>query len=90
MPESVPTTIEASYVANTVGKSGWVFDRPALGIVHWLVIFLEKGPAIAKGLADIILRKPSDPVEYLAHFLYKYAENKNYEQKVCWNLDDRL
>jgi hypothetical protein len=41
-----------------------------------------KGPAVAKGLAEIILRKPTDPVEFLAHYLYKYAEIKDYEQKV--------
>jgi hypothetical protein len=46
-----PTTMEAQYVAKTVG------------------------PAIAQGLAEIIQRKPNDPVEYLANFLYKYVQN---------------
>lgn len=33
------------------------------------------GPAIAQGLAEIIQKKPNDPVEYLANFLYKFVQN---------------
>jgi len=39
------------------------------------------GPALAKGLADLVERRPFDPIEYLANYLYKFAENKAYQQK---------
>ncbi len=39
---------------------------------------------MAQGLAEIILRRPADPVEYLANYLYKYKENKNQQQKVIY------
>ena len=44
--------------------------------------FLQKGPAIAQGLAEIIQRKPADPVEYLANFLHKFVENTNQQARV--------
>jgi len=28
--------------------------------------------------------RPQDPVEYLAHYLYKYIDNKNNQKKVIW------
>ena len=46
------------------------------------LLFKLKGPAVAQGLAEIILKRPADPVEYLANYLYKYKENKNQQQKV--------
>lgn len=39
------------------------------------------GPAIATGLAEIVLKKPADPVEYLANFLYKYVENTEQQAR---------
>jgi len=39
------------------------------------------GPAIAMGLAEIVQKKPTDPVEYLANFLYKYVENTDQQTK---------
>ena len=54
----VPTTIEAQYVAQTVG------------------------PALAKGLAEVLEMRPADPVEYLAHYLYKYIDNRKNQNKV--------
>lgn len=44
-------------------------------------MLFSKGPAIAEGLAEIVMRKPADPVEYLANFLYKYVENTNEQEK---------
>lgn len=40
------------------------------------------GPALKQGLAEIVERRPADPVEYLANFLLKYAENKNEQELV--------
>lgn len=42
---------------------------------------LFSGPAIAMGLAEIVQKKPTDPVEYLANFLYKYVENTDQQTK---------
>lgn len=39
------------------------------------------GPAIAQGLAEIVQRKPVDPVEYLANFLYKFVENQEQQSQ---------
>jgi len=38
------------------------------------------GPALAQGLAEIVLLKPADPVEYLANFLHKYVANTQQRQ----------
>lgn len=54
--QQIPTTIEAQYVARTVG------------------------PALSKGLAEIVEKRPVDPVEYLAQFLHKFVENRRDAQ----------
>ncbi|CAF1360782.1 unnamed protein product [Rotaria sordida] len=33
------------------------------------------GPVLSRGLAEIVERRPNDPIEYLATFLYKQADN---------------
>ena len=40
------------------------------------------GTALTVALAEIAERRPLDPVEYLAHWLYKYQESVNYNKKV--------
>lgn len=40
------------------------------------------GPALSKGLAEIIEKRPADPVEYLAHYLIKHVENKKIIDQV--------
>jgi hypothetical protein len=40
------------------------------------------GPALSGALSEIVERRPFDPIEYLANYLYKYAENKKNERKV--------
>lgn len=39
------------------------------------------GTALTVALAEIAERRPLDPVEYLAHWLYKYQESVNYNKK---------
>lgn len=38
------------------------------------------GPALKQALAEIVEKRPADPVEYLANFLLKYSENKRLEE----------
>lgn len=45
------------------------------------------GPAIAAGLAEIVLRKPNDPVEYLANFLYKFVQNTRQQEMDADNVE---
>ncbi|XP_064613972.1 trichohyalin-like [Liolophura sinensis] len=39
------------------------------------------GSALTLALAEIAERRPWDPIEYLAHFLYKFRANMEFEQK---------
>ena len=38
------------------------------------------GPALTKGLAEIIEKRPADPVEYLANFLQKFVTNRKQQE----------
>lgn len=72
--KSQPTTFEAQYVAKTVGMNN--FDFIFVFKLNYIIFDSNvKGPALTKGLAEVVLRRPQDPVEYLANFLYKYVDN---------------
>ena len=40
------------------------------------------GPALIRGLAEVVERRPNDPIEYLATFLYKQVENTRAQKQV--------
>ena len=46
--------------------------------------YLKKhvGDALTRGLAEVSQIRPSDPIEYLALWLQKYVENREYAKKV--------
>ncbi|XP_071985875.1 DPY30 domain-containing protein 1-like isoform X2 [Engystomops pustulosus] len=39
------------------------------------------GKCLVEGLAEIVEKRPADPIEYLAHFIYKYRSNLNEHEK---------
>lgn len=44
------------------------------------------GEALAIGLTEIVQKRPVDPVEYLAHWLRKYVENRDFELQVSMKI----
>ena len=46
----------------------------------WFYLNL-KGPALTKALAEIVQKRPADPVEYLANYLHKYVKNQEQMAK---------
>lgn len=47
--------------------------------------YLKKcfGSSLTQGLAEVARVRPSDPIEYLAHWLYHYRNITKAEEKVC-------
>lgn len=47
--------------------------------------YLKKyfGNSLTQALAEVARVRPSDPIEYLAHWLYHYRDVTNAKEKVC-------
>ena len=45
------------------------------------------GIALKVALAEVAMKRPSDPIEFLAACLYKYSSNIQRAQEVNFNLD---
>lgn len=41
------------------------------------------GNCLAQALADVAKVRPSDPIEYLAHWLYHYRKSTKAKEEVC-------
>ena len=46
--------------------------------------YLKKhvGDALTRGLSEVAQIRPNDPIEYLAFWLQKYVENRDYTKQV--------
>ena len=75
-PPPDPNSIETKYLTSAVGKCR------SLMIFNSILLFFEIGPALIRGLAEIVERRPNDPIEYLATFLYKQVENTRAQKQV--------
>ena len=42
----------------------------------------QLGEALGRGLAEICVQRPNDPIEYLALWLKKYSDNMRQQQEV--------
>ena len=47
--------------------------------------YLKKcfGNCLSRALADVAKVRPSDPIEYLAHWLYHYRKIAKVKEEVC-------
>lgn len=58
-----------------------VKNEPNLSTIEGQYVAATVGPALSGALSEIVERRPFDPIEYLANYLYKYSENKKNERK---------
>ena len=46
---------------------------------------VELGTCLTQCLAEVSMKRPQDPIEFIAQWLYKSIENNKYIKQVCLN-----
>ncbi|MCJ8738847.1 hypothetical protein PDJAM_G00040410 [Pangasius djambal] len=44
------------------------------------------GKCLVEALAEVVEQRPMDPIEFLAHYVYKYKENMEFAKKTAANV----
>ena len=45
----------------------------------------ELGPCLSQCLAEVVMKRPYDPIEFIAYWLYKHADNVQRTKQVGHN-----
>lgn len=64
-------------ISHLLSASAWIIQEFSSDFS-----LFEIGPALVRGLAEIVERRPNDPIEYLATFLYKQVDNSRAQKQV--------
>ena len=67
---------------NTNGSVSAVLDLPFASSTESSYLAVSLGSALPAALSEISDKRPWDPIEYLAHWLKKYAHNARQQQQV--------
>lgn len=43
------------------------------------------GTCLVEGLTEVAVHQPVDPINFLAHWIYRYKKTINEEDKVTWH-----
>lgn len=69
-------------LGQSIGKIGTV-DRPAIESEY---VRKHLGNILTRCVAEICEKRPHDPIEYMAQWIYKHRENLNRQKQVWYDI----